>query len=187
MIFPVVTFLCFADLISQTQFLSDNKIFIRISLIALFIFNGFYAAAIYRLRMIEDDKLVYWFPFVSEDDEKNAKYFFWDYGNAVKKIENFRPALREMGILREDRTLCIPDQSFNISLYFIDQKGYQISRKHFLEDTNVINNFRNKNLKYLVLSDTTLKIQTSFKKLAPFLESYFVSNGVEVFKISPDF
>ncbi|PBQ31615.1 hypothetical protein CNR22_07485 [Sphingobacteriaceae bacterium] len=185
MIFPVITFLCFADIVSQTEFLEINKAFIRLFVISVLAFNSLHAAAIYRMRTVEDDKLTYWFPFISEDEGKLAKYLFWIYGNDIKKLEELTPALRSHGIKREDFVLSIPDQSFDISLYFMDQKGFTISRDHLMNDSTVADRFLKKNIKYLVISDTTLKRQIAFKRIAGHFESLFTENGVEVFKIKP--
>lgn len=182
MIFPVITFLCFAHLVSATNFISDNKTFIRSFLILVTLFNSFHAAAIYRLRTIEDDKMNVWYPFVSREETNLAKYLFWDYGNSIKKLESFQPYLREHGVNREDLVLSIPDQSFDISLYFLDQKGFTISRDHLMNDTTVADRFLTKNVKYLVLSDTNLKNQTAFKRISNHIEPFFAKNGVQVFR-----
>ena len=183
MIFPVVTFVCVTHIVSKTDFFSVNKSFIRLFIICVVLFNSFHAAAIYRLRTVEDDKLIYWFPFISEDEGKLAKYLAWDYSHAIKRIEEFTPDLREHGIKREDFVLVIPDQSFDISLYFMDQKGFPISRDHFMNDTTVAEQFLKKNIKYLVMSDTTLKQQIAFKRIAKHFETLFTKDHVEVFKL----
>lgn len=187
MIFPVITLMAFTELAVQGNIVRPNIRFVRIFLVMSFIFNAFYAAAFYRNKMIEDDVLSQWYPFVSKDDRKNAKYYFWDYGNSVRKLEEFRPVLRAHGIKREEQVLSIPDQSFNISLYFMDQKGHSISREHFMMDSTVYRHFRNKNIRYLVLSDTNLKVQPAFRQFEPYLQTFFTSGGVQVWKIKPEF
>lgn len=183
MIFPVITFLSLAHLLSQTPFIATNKLFLYIFVICITLFNSFHAAAIYRLRAIEDDKLTYWFPFVSEDDRKLAKYLFWDYGNSIKHVEEITPALRTHNIKREDMVLSIPDQSFNISLYFMDQKGITLSRESLMNDSLSIDSCMNTKIKYIVLSDTTLKRQIAFKRTTRHFESFFTEGNVEVFRL----
>lgn len=187
MIFPVVTLMAFTEILVQRQVIMPNRKFIRTFLVVTFLFNAFYAAAVYRGKMIEDDVLTQWYPFVSKDDRKNSKYYFWDYGNSIRKLEEFRPVLRAHGVKREELVLSIPDQSFNISLYFMDQKGHTISREHFTMDSTVYHHFRKKGLRYLVLSDTTLKLQPAFRQFEPFLEPFFINNSVQVWKIKPEF
>lgn len=183
MIFPVITLFCASHLIAKTSFIQNNKGFITFFLVCFILFNAMHAAAVYRLRMIKDDKLTYWFPFISEDDLKFAEYYFWEYSTAVKKIEDFRPALRQHNIKREDKVVSIPDQSFDISLYFMDQKGFTIARHHFKDDSLVLKNVLENDIDYVVMSDTVLKREPAFKKVANELEPFFVENSVQVFKV----
>lgn len=182
MIFPVITLFCFSALNLSNNLIQNHPVFARVLVILVIVFNGFYSAAAYRNRMIEDDKLVHWYPFISEDEQRLAKYFFWDYGNNIKKLENFRGQMRAHGILRTDRVLSMPDQSFDISLYFLDQKGYTASKDHVVNDSTVLDRFLHKQLKYLVMNDTTLKKERAFQRILPHLEPFFASGGVEVFK-----
>ena len=187
MIFPVIALMAFADLIVKGGQIIPNRAFIRLFLVVTFIFNCFFAAASYRNKMIEDDVLTQWYPFISKDERKNAKYYFWDYSNSIRKLEEIRPILRKHGIQREEQVLCIPDQSFNISLYFMDQKGHCISREHFLMDSTVTRHFRNKGIRYLVMSDTTLILQPAFRQMNEFVEPFFTSGPVKVWKVKPGF
>lgn len=182
MIFPVITFFSLGQILQRSGFMVQSLRFLRVFLIVSFVFNGFHAAAIYRLRMIEDDKMVYWFPFITREEKELSKYLFWDYGNSIKKLENFRPVLRAHGIRREEHVLSVPDQSFDISLYFLDQKGHTISREHFMLDSTVGRHFINKGIRYMILSDTFLKSQPAFRYLQPHLEPFFTENKVQVFR-----
>lgn len=183
MIFPAITFMCFAHIASESEWMTSNRSFAWIAVIAITFFNSFHVAAVYRMRMIEDDKMVYWFPFISEEEKNLAKYLFWDYGNSIKKIENITGDLREHGIKREDFVLSIPDQSFDISLYFMDQKGFTIARDHIMNDPTVAEKFMNRNIKYVVLSDTTVKTSEAYRQIEYRLERVFVKNGVEVLRL----
>lgn len=182
MIFPVITCMAFLSQILKTRFLTDNKGFVWAFVICLFIFNAFHSAAVYRLRTVEDDKLVYWFPFISEDEKRLAKYEFWSYGNNIKRLEEITPHLRKAGIKREDFVLSIPDQSFDISLYLMDQKGYTISPDHLEHDTTVMDRFIPR-VKYIILSDTSLKRHTAFKRLSHHFEYFLTRGPVQVLRV----
>lgn len=183
MVFPVIVIFCVGYLLSTShRFNAHHSFFVTLVSIILFV-NSMHAAAIYRLRMVKDDKLVAWFPFLSEEEEKLAQYLFWDYSNGIKKVENFEPILREHGIKRTERVITIPDQSFNVSLYFLDQKGHTIARHHLKEDSTVLERVMQYNDSYIVLSDTSLKQELAFKRVMPRLQSFFYKDGVEVFKI----
>jgi hypothetical protein len=182
MIFPVITVVCFSTLVTENSFLYNNKGFARLFLIFTLLFNSFHCAAIYRLRTIEDDKMVFWFPFISEEEKGLAKYLFWDYGNSIKHLEDFGPELRAAGISREEHVLSIPDYSFDISLYLMDQKGYTIARDHLLHDVGIMDPFINK-VSYIVLSDTTLKHEPAFLRHENRMELFFTRNHVSVYKV----
>ena len=182
MIFPVITCLCFSTLILPTEIIVTNHKFVWMLFICLFAFNAVNASAMYRLRMVQNDGLVKWYPFVSEDEENLANYLFWDYGNSIKRIENFTPELRKHGIKRKDIVLSIPDYSYNISLYFMDQKGYGITRQHFVEDSTILVRFLSKKIQYVIMSDTTLKREKAFKSMSAYFEPLFTKDNVEVFR-----
>ncbi len=184
MIFPVVIIISFISLIHTSQFYVENTRFIRAFLFASLLFNSLHCAAIYRLRTVEDDKMVYWFPFISEEEKNLAKYYFWDYGNSIKHLEHFEPVLRNAGIKRTDNVLSIPDHSFDISLYLMDQKGFTVARDHIMNDSTVMDRFMPK-VKYVILSDTTLQKTTAFKRMLPQMQLYFTNQAVAVYKVNP--
>jgi hypothetical protein len=183
MLFPIVTLLCFCELITFTRFFTVNLVFGRIFVFLSLLFNAFHCAAVYRTRMIEDDKLAYWFPFISEIENDAAKYFFWDYSRGIKKVEDIRPALRNAGISRRDFVLSIPDGSFDISLYFMDQKGFTIARDHIMNDPTVAERFMDQ-VKYVVLSDTTLARTEGFRRIVPRISPFFETGPVRVYKVN---
>lgn len=187
MIVPVITFICFSYLIQQYNWDRTQIRFARLFFIILFAFNALNASAMYRLRCIPNDKLVHWYPFISEEEDNLAKYLAWDYSNSVQRIENFTPELRKHGIQRSDLILSVPDISFNISLYFMDQKGYGITGEHIRLDSTVMSKFLNLQIKYLVMSDTSYKKERAFQKIAGELEPFFIKGNVEVFKFKKAF
>jgi hypothetical protein len=184
MIFPIVSLWCFADLIVSLKYFSLDTKYFKLFVVLVLTFNFFNSAAMYRLRTINNDNLVHWYPFISEEEENLAKYLFWDYSNAIQRVENITPVLRKNGIKREDLVLSIPDPSFNISLYFMDQKGYTITRDHLLNDTLVTDHFLNKGIKYVIVSDTTLINEIAFKRLNKHLQPFFTEKNVKILKFN---
>ncbi|MEA3496776.1 MAG: glycosyltransferase family 39 protein [Bacteroidota bacterium] len=60
---------------------------------------------------------------------KNIKERYWGWMNnyhekLYKDLEDITPYLRSLGIERTDKVISLPDGSFNISLYLMDQKGW---------------------------------------------------------------
>lgn len=187
MIFPVITFMSAIELLRKSDFHRTNKVFLVLFLIFSFALNTLNAAGQYRLKMIDKDNMIKWNPFVHKEDIKGAEYLFWDYSRSIKKIESFRPVLKSHGIKRDEKVVVVPDQSFNIALYFLDQKGYGIARDHFEHDSLIIDHFRKKNVKYFIMMDTTMKQLPAYRQFKPFVKPFFISNGVEVMKLNSDF
>lgn len=188
MIFPLLTFICFFKIISDSTVLINNYNFFKSATIIVLVLSAFNCATMYRLRAVPNDPFVKWAPFVSEDEINLAAYIFWDLGNSYNRIENFTPVLRRNGIKRDDIILSIPDNSFNISLYFMDTKGFTAARDHVMNDSTVLDRFLNKkkNVKYVVLSDTTLKNEISFVRFEKHLEPLFIKDKIKVYKIKQD-
>lgn len=185
MILPAITFMCMADLLKEMNHLAVVKKFTLIVTILLVPFNSLHSAAIYRLRNIKNDKLTYWCPTITQEERNLADYMFWDYSRGIEKLEHITPALREHGIQRTDKVLVIPDGSFNIALYMMDQKGYPIDRNHFHENPNILKPFLKKNVRYLILADTTLQQEPAFINYAHHFSPLFVVGPVKVFRVLP--
>jgi len=59
----------------------------------------------------------------------NERYFTFSWMNDnyllnIKRFENISPYLRSIGVGPDDKVLCLPDVSPNITLYFMNQKGW---------------------------------------------------------------
>jgi 4-amino-4-deoxy-L-arabinose transferase-like glycosyltransferase len=180
---PVITFAGAGAFLAGTGAVSRYRKFFASSFLVCFIFSSFHAAAWYRLRMFTDDNLVEWFPTITKEERELYAYLAWDYSTAIKRVEDFRPVLRVHGVKREDLTLSIPDMSFDVSLYFMDQKGFDLSREDFSNNPGLLRWFLVKQpIKYVVLSDSTLKSLPGFKIADDLLEPFFIHKGVQVYK-----
>ncbi|MBL7910612.1 MAG: hypothetical protein JNJ41_06135 [Bacteroidia bacterium] len=183
MIFPVVTFFCVGNIIVKTEFNINYKTFFSSAVIVLTILNSFYSAAVVRSRTIEDDKLCAWYPFLSMEDKGLAKYLNWRYNSSIGPLETITPELRAIGIKRDDLTLSIPDDSFDVSLYLMDQKGYTVPRDKFVADSSIIKTFVARKMKYLVFNDPSLKNELSYKAINNYFKLIYKKAHVEVFKL----
>ncbi len=180
-IFPVVVFFCVADLAAKSGFTLNR--FASVALVVLFTLNAFYSAAFYRLRNIKDDKLCAWYPFVSRDERKFFKFSLWYYDHTIRPLETILPDLRKIGIKRDDVFLSVVDQSPNISLYFMDQKGYAFSQDQLISDSLSLQKMMPRGIRYLMLTDTNLKREKPFKIVAPKLLSILKKENLELFRI----
>ncbi len=185
MILPAITCVCLANLLHAKQHQPVVKKFTLVVTILLVPFNSLHSAAIYRLRNIKNDKLTYWCPTITQEERNLADYMFWDYSRGIEKLEMITPALRAHGIHRNDKVLVIPDGSFNIALYMMDQKGYPIDRNHFHENADIIKPFLKKGIEYLILADTTLMQEPAFTNYSQHFKPLFVHGGVKVFEVLP--
>lgn len=156
-----------------------------VTLAILFFFgNTLHAAAIVRLRLIKDDKLIAWYPCISKTEKELAEYLHWDYARYIGSIEQFEPHLRRHGLLRQDSVIVIPDQSFNIALNFIDQKGWTIALDHLQNDTNVVLEVMKHAPKYLVLMDTQLNVLPALQRVQSHLNLLFKQGHTAVYRVT---
>ncbi len=153
--------------------------------VLFFLFNALHAAAIVRLRLIKDDKLVSWYPCISKTEKDLAQYLHWDYERHIGSIEKLEPELRRHSITRNETIIAIPDQSFNIALNFLDQKGWTIALDHLQNDSNVVLEVMHRNPKYIVLMDTHLLALPALKRVQQQLQVVFKPGHGAVYKIKP--
>ncbi len=180
-IFPVITLICVCDLVWQVGTNTHQRRFMRLLVSLVLLFSSFHSAAVYRLRTIEDDKMVYWFPFISREESDLAKYLFWSYSNNIQRVEQLTPELRKHGIQREDKVLSIPDVSYDVSLYLMDQKGFTL-RDNISADSLIMDQYLPR-IEYIVLSDTNLKQERAWRRNEHKFKLYFTSGPVQVFKM----
>ena len=183
MIFPVVTFFCAGSILSQTQIIANNIKFLRITVGVIIVFNAFFAAAVYRSRMIKADKLLFWYPFISNEEKKYSEWLLWNREQTTAPLETITPELRKLGIKRTDMFLSIPDESFNISLYLMDQKGQTVSAFDYNDTLLMPALMQKRKYDYLILIDPNIKEQKAFTSISNNFESVLKKDHVEVFKI----
>lgn len=75
-----------------------------------------------------------------------------DYKKYYEALDEIPPYLRSIGIHRDDKVISLPDPSWNVSLYLMDQKGWTaIGGKGKGKDR--IEYFKSKGAKYLIIFD----------------------------------
>lgn len=94
---------------------------------------------------------------ISKGEREFGEYYHWAYETNFKAFETIKPYLRSIGIVRTDRVICLDDQSINIALYLMDQKGYTRFGYGSFSDKDRINFAIEKGCKYLILSDEEIK------------------------------
>ncbi len=89
-------------------------------------------------------------------------WYHWDYEAKFNAYETITPYLRSLGINRDDLVASIPDQSPNISLYFMDQKGFTSLYQDGKTIKEQLDFFIDRGAKYLIINDTTLYQKEEF-------------------------
>ena len=180
-IFPIICFFCFLHIVSAGLFRSSN--FINVLLILMFVFNALFSAATYRLKLINKDNLLEWYPFISKDELKAYRYNLWDENKSFKSLNELRPVLRGLGVKREEPVLCVSKGGPNVALYLIDQKGYVIPPEDLKSDSLALKKLVLRNGRYIILNDKQVKTEKGFKTIAPFFELLYRQGSLEVFKL----
>jgi len=111
-----------------------NHVLTRIILIILLIFS------IKTTTIKVKDRYSGWM------NEVHRKYYY--------SLETITPYLRSLGINRNDVVLSIPDPSFNITLYLMDQKGFTSGGSN--TDSFLMERMFKCGLKYMIVNDSTI-------------------------------
>ncbi|MBI2967428.1 MAG: glycosyltransferase family 39 protein, partial [Bacteroidetes bacterium] len=88
----------------------------------------------------------------------NGCYDGWRNENHIKytySFEKITPYLRSIGIQRDDKVICLPDNSTNITLYLMNQKGWT-NYGNLIDNPTRIQELINNGAKYLILYDKEL-------------------------------
>jgi hypothetical protein len=103
---------------------------------------------------------------LSKDENDYWNWFHWQYNDRALAIETIKPYLRNLGLKREDVVVSFPDQSPNISLFYMDQKGF--TNLYYYDKTlgQKTAIYKSLGAKYLILSDPNIMQDST---LVPFL------------------
>ena len=99
--------------------------------------------------------------FLTEKEHHYWEWLKWDYETRIESAETVTPYLRKIGLKRMNLVLSIPDGSPNITLYFMDQKGYTLLYNDDKTKKEVIENAIENKVKYLIITDKVLAEDSS--------------------------
>lgn len=97
---------------------------IKILAVCALAFLVYKTAVINRMKYSITDSIVKTNFVISKGYTNQWVWFHWNYENHFKAYETITPYLRQIGLKRTDRVLSLSDESINISLYLMDQKGF---------------------------------------------------------------
>jgi hypothetical protein len=167
LILPVFVLLSFFQFIeNHYKKLLQSKVFIAAACLILF-FNIFYASLKNTIRYFPPKEKKLYEIFVSKEELGLWRWWHWHYGVTLKAFETIEPYNRSLGIKRDDIVLSIPDASFNISLYLMDQKGYTLGKVNERTRKVLTERILKKDVKYIFVSDEETK---NHPDIMPFLK-----------------
>ncbi len=118
---------------------------------------------------------------LSEREIDLWEWYHWDYEAKFKAYETITPYLRSLGINRDDIVVSIPDQSPNISLYLMDQKGFTSLYQDGKSIREQLDFFIDRNAEYLIINDTTLYQKEEFEGYRQNKRGSY--KNIEIFKL----
>lgn len=140
-----------------------QSIKMKVAIVSILLFSLLYSVVIMRQKY-NFRKTVFTSILLPEEKIKLWDWYHWDYDSKIRAYETISPYLREIGIKREDIVVSIPDQSTNISLFFMDQKGYTSLYQDGIPIKDQLDFFMERGAEYLIINDTSLYQQENFKE-----------------------
>jgi hypothetical protein len=163
---PILFITVFTFLQQGLSKLIESTIF-KICLLLVLIFSFCFGTAKTRIKYFDQNTFVSR-NFISNDENKFWDWQKWNYKNNFKAFETIRPFIRKIGIKRDDLVLSIPDLSPNITLYFMDVKGYSSLYNEARPFKVQIEESIKKGVKYLIINDHSIYSDTS---ISPYLRN----------------
>lgn len=154
LIFVAFTLLCCISLVEKMKFSYAN-------IVAPTVFSLFFLITIKHSRFIIQER-----------------YF----GNLREELNpvllHLKPYLRSIGIQKEDKVISVPDRSPNISLYFMEQKGWS---ECYTNEQRNIKHFVEQGAKYLIVNK---EIDRKKEWYTPYLKNQIGEfEGVKIYKL----
>jgi hypothetical protein len=115
---------------------------------------------------------------------KQWQWYHWNYSSTIKAFEDIESYNRSIGIKPSDIVLCIPDESYNVNLYLMNQKGYTLGYVNPLTKEYLNKWLKEKNIKYIFVSDEKTKNHPDIK---PFLNEKIGSyRNVDIYLVKKE-
>ncbi len=90
-----------------------------------------------------------------------------DYYSRYQALEELQPKLEELGIGKDAKIVAMPDPSFNISLYYLQRKGWTEFWSS-ADDSTSLDNLKTWGAEYFFVTDTAYLTKAAIKKNAQF-------------------
>ena len=144
-----------------------NKLPVKVLVFCVLLLLIYKTSVINRMKYSTDDWIVKTNFWVNKGTINYWAGFHRDYSNHFKAFETITPYLRSIGLKRTDRVLSQSDGSFNMSLYFMDQKGFTAFGYPDWTFDEKMEFYRNNGVKFLII-DSILNKENYLK---PYINS----------------
>lgn len=124
LLFVPVTLLTFSERIVRTRKQLASQWYFYLTAILFVLFLSYYTALKIRIRYNIHQHFRGLHRLLPKEEIDVYNWYHWHYATYYRAYESAEPWLRNLGIRRTDRIISIPDQSINITLYLMDQKGF---------------------------------------------------------------
>lgn len=121
-------------------------------ILALFIYK---TALTNRMKYSAEDPWLQYNFVVGQGRIDFWKWFHEDYEQHMKPYETITGYLRSLGIDREDRVLSFSDNSINITLYLMDQKGFSSFGYQALSLEDKMKVYRDNGVRYIIVDENS--------------------------------
>ncbi len=152
-----------------------HSIVVKVIFAVILIFNVYYTSEMLELRYFPKEGKAY-----SVIPAEPILLFRWIDGNFSRKykaLDEIKPYFEKIGIKQDDRVISVPDGSFNVTLYLMNQAGWT---EYGMDKAN-LQRYIARGAKYLVINDTTITDQDYLK---PYLSNKIGTyKNVEIFKL----
>jgi hypothetical protein len=177
---PITILTFFSALKKQYVNLFESKI-TKAAFAILLIFSIYNCAVQNRVKYSAGDKIAK-YSFVLDNKEVDYwNWYHWWYDNHLGAYESITPYIRSLGIQPTDKVISIPDQSINITLYLMNQKGFTDFGYSGYATEDRIGKFISLGAKYLFINDTLLYEKDYIK---PFLKNKIGSyRNIEIYDL----
>lgn len=146
----LITFLHYMKHNGISLFWSKNFKGLAIAALVFLIYN---TMVIQRVKYDAKDTFVKHTIILDENTRKLWQYILEENDRRYKALSSITPYLRELGIKRTDHVISIPDQSPNITLYMMDQKGCTEFGLFEPDGKDRIMQFIKSGTRYLIIND----------------------------------
>jgi hypothetical protein len=180
-ILPAITFINFFIVLKNRFSKAYHSNTFRIACMLFLSFNLYYASAFNTIKYYTP-KLSSRYPLaVSKRDLRERREFSNYYDDYLKSYEKITPYLRSLGINRKDKVISLNDESINITLYLMEQKGFSDFGYLQLKGSERMEYFISEGAQYLVLNDPKIKNEEYLK---PYLYSKIGQfNNIEIYDL----